>query len=181
MIKIEKFEDEYGKQAILHFENNDAININYYGNNDLYFTPESDDLKDSYHFEIDALNDNDLYNLFNSLFYNIENEIKKFKIIGEYPLIKNNTIKWVSDDDPYNIASKMIISKEEDKILIDFKDGKNIYGDETKTVRVCTDGSRYGYLFVPFMKLYNDLFEIDPNYHQYNFDEYMLMLKRKEK
>ena len=109
---------------------------------------------------------------------NINNQIKAFEIKGEYPLIKNNIIKWVSDDNPFNVASKMIISKKDDKIIIVFKGGKNQYGDETKSVKINTENSRYGQLFIPFIQLYEELFEIDPNYHQINFDEYMLMLKR---
>lgn len=191
MINVKKWENEFGKQLILQFENEDEININFGGNLDLYFTPSSKEYKQNYLFEIDELEDYDLYQFFNNMFkkvvkYKISEDrvdtaFKKHDKFSKRPLVKDNIINWISDDDPEEIASSVTFFKEKGKICVFFREGVHQEGMKAKSVRFRTSGSRYNKFFIPFIELYGNICNHDFTTHQYSFDEYLLRLKRGKK
>ncbi len=191
MIKVEKYTNEMGEQLRLIFENGNVININFAANLDLYFTPWSKEYQKDYTFEIDNIDDYDLYKIFNDLFQkvvhyrnldgNVDESFKKNDKRSDNPLVKDNVITWISDDDPTSIASRLSIYKTKNKICLDFKEGRHEEGFIAKPIRFRTSGSRYGYFYIPFIELYGNICSKDFSTHQYSLDEYLLALRRKKK
>lgn len=154
--------------------------LNYSSNGDLYITYRN---KESNTFEINQ-KDYMVYELFLELYEDIINHeifyvdefdlsmcfddedkkrlIEDTKDRNNDPaimyvyntLVNNNEIKWYSDDNVIDRANSIIISKEEEKIVLDFK----FIDEEAKnTIRISNSGSRYTPFNQPFMKLYNKL------------------------
>jgi hypothetical protein len=150
--------------------------------------PESNEKKDNNIFEI-TTDDYDLYQMFDKLYNSLINYIafdnrvdesfKRYDKNSEYPLVKDNIITWISDEDPDEIASRVSIYKEQNKIILHFFDGIHQNGFVSKAIRFSTSGSRYNYFYIPFMELYNNICEHDFSFHQYSIDEYLLSLKKK--
>ena len=189
MVKVLKYDNEFGHQVKLDFNGDKSLEIMYGGNLDLYFIPNFYKSKKDHIFEINKLDDPDLYNIFNNLFRKVteykaidnkvDNTFKKQDKLRTHPLVKDEMITWISDDDPEDIASQVTIFKQGDKICLFFQEGKHQNGFKTNAIRISTDGSRYGHFFIPFMELYSDILKQDFDYHQITIDEYLLSLKHK--
>ena len=105
---------------------------------------------------------------------------ERLKTRYHYKELYNNlddTITWRSDDEQYEYADRVKISKIEDNIVLEFtrpKLNKNTYGyrmSESISIRFRTSGSRYDEFFVPFMRMFNELQDYEPNEHQIHIEE----------
>jgi len=89
----------------------------------------------------------------------------------------DDTITWRSDDEQYDYADRVKLSKIDDNIVLEFtrpKINQNTYGfrmSESISIRFRTSGSRYDEFYVPFMRMFNKLQDYDPNNHQIHIEE----------
>lgn len=99
----------------------------------------------------------------------------------------DKNICWISDDDSQEVEDRVIISKvDEDTYRLTFKRNdkqkesgfKNPFGI---SVRFRNSGSAYYPFNCIFMRLFNRLQEIDPEYHQIHIEEYQYQKKKKQK
>ena len=187
MIKVNKYNNEFGNQIELVFPDKKRLDLIYAGNLDLYIIHNTNTSNNIFNFQITE-DDYDLYNIFNTLYTSIieykpyGDEIdevfkynEKFK---QYPLVKNNEINFYSDDDPEEIATLLKITKENDIINLQLKYGTHMEGVISTGVRIRTSGSRYDSFFIPFMQMYNEINKTDFEYHQITIDEYIKKLRR---
>ena len=100
-------------------------------------------------------------------------DIKKSENRNPQRLIKNGVIEWHCDDFSYEEAGILKIKKQKENFIVTFEKSKNTeVGFPTYSVRIRTSGSRYNYLYIPFMKMYMKLteYEYDP---QISIEEYL--------
>lgn len=110
-----------------------------------------------------------------------------YKDTYQYKLLVNNAnqIVWISDEDPMEYGDSLTISPEdEDSYRLRFTRYPDF--DQTKTgyavgVRIRTSGSRYDYFHIPFMRMFQNLQFIDPDYHQVDMEEVLYQQKTKQK
>lgn len=101
-------------------------------------------------------------------------------------LYDGENIRWHSDDDYYDDADRVMITELEDSILLEFyrpKTSLKTLGFRmpgTITIRFRNSGSTYDPLNIVFMKMYRQLQEYNPDYHQIHVEEieYKKTLKR---
>lgn len=98
----------------------------------------------------------------------------------------NGIITWCSDDfSSMEKASNFQIKKEEDIFKITFKkserDPESGMPLITYSVRIRNSGSRYNPYNIAFMKMYQDLKEYNPEYHQVHIEEFLYAQKRLKK
>lgn len=104
-------------------------------------------------------------------------------------LYDGENIKWHSDDDCYADADRVMITELEDSILLEFYRPENTLKTlgfrmpRTLTIRFSNSGSTYAPLNIVFMKMYQQLQEYDPDYHQIHIEEieYQKKLKKVDK
>lgn len=105
------------------------------------------------------------------------NDIRNSQLYKE--LFYDESINYRSDNYIYEEATIFKMSPGDDKYVIEFIGHQE---DELMpNIEVTNSGSRYGYLHMPFMDLYNSLCQIDPIYHQIDIEEYMYVKKKKYK
>lgn len=98
---------------------------------------------------------------------------------NEYSLLKNGIIDWHSDDFFYDIASRVMIEKENDSYKVTFcksKDQDLIFN--SFSVRFSNSGSRYKDFNALFMQMYHKLGEYDSDNHQIHIEEYLSKTKK---
>jgi len=176
-------------------EDNKKLKIIYAGNLDLYYILQFDDEipygeKASKTFDITKDN-YELYKLFDELYNNIingmiwedEKRIKQSSIYKDL-VDKNKNICWISDEGQRELEDSLTISKEKDKIHLSFeRNNQEDYPFKSAFsigIRICNSGSRYDRFNIPFMRMFQKLQTIDPNYHQIDIEE-LLYQKRKDK
>lgn len=101
-------------------------------------------------------------------------------------LYDGQNIRWHSDDDYYDDADRVMITELEDSILLEFYRPKTTLKTlgfrmpGTITIRFRNSGSTYDPLNIVFMKMYRQLQEYNPDYHQIHIEEieYRKKLKR---
>lgn len=92
-------------------------------------------------------------------------------------LYDGENIRWHSDEDYYEVADRVMITELEDSILLEFYRPKTTFGTigfrmpGTVTIRFRNSGSTYDPLNIVFMKMYRQLQEYNPDYHQVHFEE----------
>ena len=105
-------------------------------------------------------------------------EIEKLKRNYRYTMLYDGeSIEWLSDEEPYEIANTVKITKLEDNILLEFirpplklkEQMTNI--KVTVGIRFRNSGSRYNPFNVVFMRMYNKLQNYNPDYHQIHLEE----------
>lgn len=88
-------------------------------------------------------------------------------------LVQDGVICWHSDDYSYENASSVSIEKLEDEFAVTFQRSKQ--SDEefimSYAVRFRNSGSRYAPFNCIFMKMYLELKNYDPDYHQIHMEE----------
>ena len=113
----------------------------------------------------------------------------KLKFERSYNLLVDDkkSFEWVHDDQMYNSGDRFVFSKVDDDTYrmdfirtsineqFDLKNGNYI------SVRIRNSGSRYEPFNIPFMRFYNKLQEIDPNYHQIHIEELLYQPKTLKK
>ena len=119
--------------------------------------------------------------------YNRMNEdIKKSERYKK--LYNGQEIIWHSDDDYYEEADRVKISEVDDSILLEFYRPEQTLQTlgfkrpNTVSVRFRNSGSTYDPMNIVFMKMYQQLQNYNPDYHQIHIEEiiYQKTLKKKE-
>lgn len=202
MLKINKIknENEYDKFIITTKEG--EFSIAYGGTLDLYWsyipTESLKELPDSKTFTITKEN-YELYQLMNELYERIKEKQplkEKEEQLPEFmlglnlntnrnernweKLFHNDMIEWYSEDSINNKPCKLQIKQILDAYKITFYKGK-IDTFPTYTIRFSNNGSQYDPYNTVFMNMYNELREIDPNYHQIHMEEYLYHQKTLQK
>lgn len=190
-IKIKRKANDF---HMYDYELNDGKNIFqilFGGTLDLYFVLRT---KNEIPYEgktnIDFIISKDNYELY-SLFDTLYNDVINIRLYDEERLnhgykrrreykslvSKDKKITWMSDDEPDNIADRVVISKEEDSYKLTFRrvestnDPQYFRSGYSITIRFRNSGSRYEPFNIAFMKLYRDVQSIDPDYHQIDIEE----------
>ncbi len=104
-------------------------------------------------------------------------------------LYDGENIRWHSDEDSYDEADVVQITEQEDSILLEFyrpkQDVKTIgrIMPGTISIRFRNSGSTYDPLNIVFMKMYQELQNYNPDYHQIHFEEieYQKKLRKVDK
>lgn len=139
-------------------------------------------------FEIAKDNWN-IYNIFDNLYNDIINGNilnSNYKDSYQYRELvdKDFNITWISDDGLREAEDKMIISKDDDKIVFTFIRNSLRLPDGFKnhhsiSIRIRNSGSYYDPFNCAFMKMYNELSKINLNDMQISIEEYLYLKKEK--
>ncbi len=113
--------------------------------------------------------------------------LRALSIANSTGLIDEDSIVWISDDYPHDVAPyfkidrlpnaykiTFLINTPDRKLYGDEKYALNDYKDGYTSVRIRNDGSTYHMFNVPFMKAYNALLEMELNEPQIHIAEYLL-------
>jgi len=139
------------------------------GNFDLFWVSEGEKLS----YIIDVNSDELLYKKLNNLWSKIENANIIFTSLDEESTFKNNTLSWVSEDRPAFEANRLVISKTDDKFLINFiRNENNFFPRSLISVCFCNSGSNYPEVSQEFMKLYLSLIDENYNYEIINKEKF---------
>ena len=182
-MEINSFMQEDKKNRRIELRDQDKIlRIFYAGNLDLYMNlqtrdllPEEEDAEIS--FDINK-SEKRVYPIIEKLYEDVI-QGKIFDDISKRDMERNkesyyykdlvdeeSNIHWISDDGPRDIEDELVIQKTNDNIKLTFKRKKEAYEERLRSgyvisIRISTSGSRYQYFFVPFMKMYQNLQEIE--------------------
>lgn len=167
-LKVTKSEEEY-PSITLSYNDEVSLSILFAGNLDLYFMLAG--AHKSQKFIIDESNLR-VYDIFNKLYNDLincklpfESDKERLRRLTNYSLlVQNNIITWKSDDYPFDIGPSFKIEKVNDIINITFDRGKNDeynMNNRRVTVRIRNSGSLYQPFNTNFMKLYNELCNLD--------------------
>ena len=223
-MKVVKQKNEDGVRIFLQ-EDNKYLSFVFGGNGDLYWSIHSKDGDNNFTI---AKENYGIYELFEELFYDIENinifkdyydslylevdenhdeylkmyeeEIeekkKRYKLFNyaNYNELfdqKNGIITWYSDETAHKVANYLKIKKEKDIFNIEFYTQPHIDGYDEDfhssnyvSIRFRNSGSSYNPFNILFMKMYNNLKEVDDvnDYgHQIHIEEYLYNQKRVKK
>lgn len=167
-LKVTKSEEEY-PSITLSYNDEVSLSILFAGNLDLYFMLAG--AHKSQKFIIDESNLR-VYDIFNKLYNDLincklpfESDKERLRRLTNYSLlVQNNIITWKSDDYPFDIGPSFKIEKVNDIINITFDRGKNDeynMNNRRVAVRIRNSGSLYQPFNTNFMKLYNELCNLD--------------------
>ena len=167
-LKVTKSEKEY-PSITLSYNDEVSLSILFAGNLDLYFMLAG--AHKSQKFIIDESNLR-VYDIFNKLYNDLincklpfESDKERLRRLTNYSLlVQNNIITWKSDDYPFDIGPSFKIEKVNDIINITFDRGKNDeynMNNRRVAVRIRNSGSLYQPFNTNFMKLYNELCNLD--------------------
>lgn len=188
MQEIKKFKDSFGYNEFLIETDEGKFRILFAGNLDLYWTCyKSEDINnDKQDFFITKEN-YFLYSLFDKLYEDIKNNRIYYDITSDKyyecknnELFKDGKIDWYSDEFYEEIASRLLIDKEDDRFKVTFIKSKMGYDYTftTYSIRFRNSGSRYNPFNVCFMNMYNALGEYNSDYHQIHIEEYLYNKKK---
>ena len=88
-----------------------------------------------------------------------------------------HTITWHSDDFEYSIADVVKINKVDDTFVLKFtrpvlnRENNYFRLSDSISIRFRNSGSRYDEFNIPFMRMYNELQDYDPDDHQMHIEE----------
>ena len=185
-------------------EGNQALQIVFAGNLDLYFrlVPNRPVGLENVSFSFDITKENfEIYTIFEALYQEVmEGKVfddprefsclhidRDYKETEEYKrLVHGKKIEWISDDGPRELEDRMTIEPGEDCYHLTFyRNDKPLdagfKGHHGISVRIRNSGSWYSPFNCIFMKAYQRLQHIDPDYQQITFDELEYMEKQKQK
>ena len=127
---------------------------------------------------------NEIYKIFDRLYNKIIDDTVTYKNIRSYSLLvdKDKRITWRSEEDLYEYADRMTITKEEDNYRLSFirvPDDKDNYlrNGYCIGIRICNSGCTYYPYNTLFMEMYNELQKVDPEYHQIDMEEVLFHQK----
>lgn len=201
-MEITKIKNQSSSYNFYFKEENKELGIIFGGNLDLYWNlikKEKIDLKPSEIFKYNSkevketfiiTKDNYfIYSLFEQLYNDIKecNIFNKDNYLGDEILYKERsnykelfdgtTIKWHSDEEPYEIADRVKIEKIEDTYVLEFirpeltEDKFPFRMINSVSIRFRNSGSRYDPFNIIFMRMFNKLQEYNPEYHQIHIEE----------
>ena len=163
---LEKIDGPFGMQVFFRDELSDSLNkclkIFYGGNGDLYWVINCNQRAIKQDFKITKDNE-DAYILFEELF----NDVKRLNTENSKEPYdeEKNTITWYSDDNYYDNANILKITKSEEVFEIEFyvqptkEEERSRFLGRNIEVRLCNSGSRYEPFNTAFMKMYNKMVE----------------------
>ncbi len=180
-------------------DNEKVLTIFFAGNLDLYLMINDNELikykeNKTMNFDITKA-DYDLFCLFDSLYKDIIKckifDMKSVKSTFRFEYDKlvddKKCINWVSDEDREEIADSLKISKLSNDVyrLMFYRNDKipefGFKSPKYISVRIRNSGSRYKPFNCVFMKMYNELQNLDPNYRQMCFEEIKYIKKLDKK
>lgn len=94
-------------------------------------------------------------------------------------LFPKGTITWHSDEEMYDHANIVRIKKQKEKYIVEFQEQEILPEDRIyhipgrKTIRFRNSGSMYDPFNIIFMRMFNNMQELDLNYHQIHIEEYL--------
>lgn len=100
-------------------------------------------------------------------------------------LLKNGVVDYHSDDNIYEVTSRLLIETIENEFKITFIPEQTDLNLFANSVRICNSGSRYKPFNVCFMNMYHKLIEYteylddDQKYHQISISEYIKLSRKK--
>lgn len=200
-MEIKKEKNSMNTYDFYFKDNNKTLVIMFARNLDLYMML-SDDIKIPYgesvskYFDITKEN-YEVFKLLEMLYNDIitgnlfDEELKYDKDYTksyEYSILvdKDKNINWISDDDSIDLADSVKIIKIDNDTyrLAFYRNGKSeLVGLKHPyyiSVRFRNSGSRYNLFNCVFMRMYNKLQEIDPDYHQIHMEEIKYLKKVKK-
>lgn len=207
---IRKEKNHMGTYDIILEENGKTLTISFQGNLDLYWQLFAKDDQENLTFTITKENyaiysaferlysDIEACNVFKKYKKNTETEsvehlpyeedfsselnesLKKYRKYGEESLFKGGVIEWHCDDEPYNEANVLTISKRNDEFIVDIaSNSRYLFG--INSVRIRNSGSRYEPFNIVFMRMFNELQEYEPKCHQIHMEEIAYQKKKQLK
>ena len=120
-------------------------------NHDMYWIPQDNNCN---FFEIDK-NDKQTFNIFNQIFDDVKQVDDKYS-----PTLKNNTITYVSEDRPEESANILKITRDQEKINIEFINNSNPHESwvhRDGKICFCDSGSRVPDVEQVFRKMFLNL------------------------
>lgn len=111
----------------------------------------------------------------------LNNELKSREDCNPERLFLNGIIEWHCDDFFYDKASILMIKKEEDTFIVKFEKSKVEDIFLTYSVRLRNSGSRYDPFNLFFMRMYLNLVNYEPDFHQIHIEEYLWQKKLQKK
>ena len=194
-MKVTKEKSEFGLNIFL-VDGDKYLAFTFGGNGDLYWSIHSkNDIDKHDHFIITKEN-YAIYSLFEQLFSDIENiniydeedDKDKYRIFNyaNYNELfddSTKTITWYSDETAHEVANILTIKKNYDFFKIDFyiqpyiEDyDRDFYSSRYIPIRFRNSGSSYDPFNIIFMRMYNNMREIDDVNdvgHQMHVEEYL--------
>lgn len=214
--RYDKKGEAIGASIILKRDGDKEFIITFGGNLDLYFTLNNFLEDPTFYIGIDNYElykifdtlykdvmsgnvlsdeeDNDLFTLFDEE-ESLEEKIKRneeyqrraLDLAHRTGLITDDTIVWISDDYPHDVAPYFKIERLDNAYKISFllpPKPRNLRGEERYifsdyedgyvSIRLRNDGSTYQIFNVPFMKVFNSLLEMELDNPQIHMAEYLL-------
>ena len=184
MIKVVK-EHNWGQNNVISIQTKEgSFYISFERDLNLYFSYSGNNLEDKNEYKFTINKENPfIYECFDNLYDSIMSErpYRYSKNLANteyvYPLSKcccelvhgDDIIDWHSDDEPYDLANVLRISKDEDdNYIVCFINGKKSSLDTVNSsVRIRNGNSYYDPYNASFMIMYNNLrehdFELDNN------------------
>ena len=206
-MNIEKVKNTMNSYDFYLTKDDKTLKIHYSGNLDLYLMLSNDkllsiDKNTIMHFDITKEN-YEIFQLFDSLYKDIisgnifKEDIYIYKEFNSYDYTKSyeyrilvdddHNIVWISDDGPVDLEDALKISKIDDDTyrLYFFRNDKSLdFGFKSSTnisVRIRNSGSRYNPFNCLFMRMFQELQNINPDYHQIHLEEIEYIKKLKKK
>jgi len=206
-MNIEKVKNTMNSYDFYLTKDDKTLKIHYAGNLDLYLMLSNDkllsiDKNTIMHFDITKEN-YEIFQLFDSLYKDIisgnifKEDIYIYKEFNSYDYTKSyeyrilvdddHNIVWISDDGPVDLEDALKISKIDDDTyrLYFFRNDKPLdFGFKSSTnisVRIRNSGSRYNPFNCLFMRMFQELQNINPDYHQIHLEEIEYIKKLKKK
>lgn len=142
----------------------------------------------------------EVYSLFEQLFYDIENinifgeedrkeRLYRFSNYNKLYDNNNKVITWYSDETNPKVANYLNISREKETFKLEFHTQKYVEGYDRDSnsnwhipIRFRNSGSRYDPFNVVFMRMYNNLANVEDSNsigHQIHIEEYLYEKQKK--
>ena len=196
-MEIRKIKNDMDSYDFYFREDNKELKIMFSGNLDLYLVMSNGDLlpndSDSIIDFYITKEDYQVFNTFQLLYESIingevfENSFDNYSNTYEYMELvdQDKNINWISDGGPIDIEDKLIISKiDDDSYRLRFmrinSDMLNFKNNTSISVRIRNSRSKYSPFNYPFMRMYDELQSLEPEYHQIHFEELEFAKKLKK-
>ena len=194
-MEINRTENDFHSYDYCFIDGEKKLTILFARNLDLYLMINDDQLMKfrearTLSFDITKA-DYDVFCLFDSLYQDIMDckiyEMRDVKDTYRYEYSKlvdsNQCITWISDEDQEEIGDRFTMAKvNDDAYRLTFYRNDKVpdFGFKSPmyiSIRIRNSGSRYQPFNCVFMKMYQDLQNLDPNYRQIHFEELQYMKK----
>ena len=201
-MEIIKKENDFGFNIFL-VEEEKYLSFFFGGNLDLYISIWRKKISsEDYNYDSFTITKEnyEVFSLFKQLFYDIENinifgeEDRKERLyrFSNYDKLydnNNKVITWYSDETNPKVANYLNISREKETFKLEFHTQKYVEGYDRDSnscwhipIRFRNSGSRYDPFNVIFMRMYNNLINVEDSNsigHQIHIEEYLYEKQKK--